>query len=57
MLIMRTNILMEGSMMGKSFSHLLRHIDKLSPMIGSKITPNNLFVTDIWRAYEKYANE
>lgn len=44
-------------MMGKSFSHLLRHIDKLSPMIGSKITPNNLFVTDVWKAYEKYANE
>ncbi|PYF01958.1 hypothetical protein BJ095_1529 [Ureibacillus chungkukjangi] len=44
-------------MMCKSFRHLLKHIDKLSHIIGSKITPNNVFVTDAWRAYEKYANE
>ena len=30
---------------------------KVEGMIGSKLTPNNVLVTDAWRAYKTYANE
>ncbi len=30
---------------------------KVDGMIGSKLTPNNVLVTDAWRAYKTYANE
>lgn len=30
---------------------------KVDGMIGSKLTPNNVPVTDAWRAYKTYANE
>lgn len=30
---------------------------KVDGMIGSKLTPNNVFVTDAWRAYKTYADE
>ena len=31
--------------------------NKVDGMIGSKLTPNNVLVTDAWRAYKTYANE
>lgn len=30
---------------------------KVDGMIGSKLSPNNVLVTDAWRAYKTYANE
>ena len=30
---------------------------KVAGMIGSKLTPNNVLVTDAWRAYKTYADE
>ena len=30
---------------------------KVDGMIGYKLTPNNVLVTDAWRAYKTYANE
>jgi len=30
---------------------------KVDGMIGSKLSPNNVLITDAWRAYKTYANE
>ncbi|EAZ85075.1 hypothetical protein BB14905_22433 [Bacillus sp. B14905] len=30
---------------------------KVDGMIGYKLSPNNVLITDAWRAYKTYANE
>ena len=30
---------------------------KVDGMISSKLTPNNVLIIDVWRAYKTYANE